>query len=75
MALDRTRLDQLFRSDVDSYGPTKYNPNGMLDKNPYGNQEFVDKITGGGPKSRFFAPLREAGIPPSHTPKKLGSII
>lgn len=65
MALNRAKLDSLFRSDVDSYGPTVYGPNGMLDKNPYGDQEFVDKITGGGGKSRFFQSLREAGIPPS----------
>ena len=61
---DGKSLYNFYKTDYDYFEGTRSGPNGMRGSTTPGEM-LLDQLTGGGPRSEFFAPLRAAGIPPS----------
>ena len=53
-------LDEFLRSDYDYFRGPNVKGGGFSSRDP--RDLFVDSLTGQGPRSQFFAPLRNAGI-------------
>jgi len=53
-------LDEFLRSDYDYFRGPNVKGGGFESRDP--RDLFVDSLTGQGPRSQFFAPLRNAGI-------------
>lgn len=57
---DGKTLDEFLRSDYDYFRGDNVKGGGFESRDP--RDLFVDSLTGQGPRSAFFAPLRNAGI-------------
>lgn len=57
---DGKTLGEFLRSDYDYFEGNNRRGGGFSGRDP--KDLFVDSLIGGGPRSRFFAPLRNAGI-------------